>query len=742
MNPLQRAAVRRKMFYIAAILALFTISIFYRGLEAKTPEGGSYVWMPFGRDDRTAAPSVVNRAGDTVSRQTILSQAKRLELRELDEGEPEIAGEAVRLGLVGSRGMAVTFLWYSAIQKQKRNDFHEFERLVKAVTTLQPHFITPWIFQSWNIAYNVSVEMQSLGDMYFYIARGIDLLAEGERRNRRSPDMRYEIATYYQTKFGVTDQVQTLRCLFQLSCIPPDERNPDALLNPDGSVNREVFKKFCQDHPMLVRRLRGEERRDDTREKRGSGEQLRTRRPEDVVAFLRDNQTVPGRYKNATELKPAEQQFPALPRQFPEGPEEGHPRSSALDLTEAFSGYLAARAWFTYANVLVPPNPKDKLDRAIPAAAPTDYDPFQYRIPRRPVVILFRQGTPRAQHYQAEMMQKDGWFDGEGWEVDAGIDESNAWFTELVNGVNRKPATPVVVGAGTPWSLREWQKSYSKWFAHGEAYALFLPPNRMSEYRRDAGLGSSEAFAPPPPITAEQRKNPDVERRYEALSALWLYSTNRGLTNFPFYLAMSEGEQQKTTVDARKTLWRADQARRAGNHVQAAKLYEDGFKLWREVLARNPNFHRTERLSKIEEDTFEYELDYLRMLASADPKNQVWAKAREEFAKDFRSASAAVLPFGMSGPAPTAIPQNLRDARYAETAEKFFAPFAGNIKAEDVSPGDPRIGTPWITNDVKTTILQQQGVLKMTPPPVPNQAGGPPMPLPPVPNQAGGSPGG
>ena len=116
MNPLQKAAVRRKAFYLAAILALFTLSIFYRGLEAKTPDGSPYVWMPFGRDDRTAAASPLNRGGDALSRQTIVSQSRRLELRELDEGDPEIAGEAVRLGLVGSRGFAVTFLWYAAIE--------------------------------------------------------------------------------------------------------------------------------------------------------------------------------------------------------------------------------------------------------------------------------------------------------------------------------------------------------------------------------------------------------------------------------------------------------------------------------------------------------------------------------------------------------------------------------------------------------------------------------------------------
>jgi hypothetical protein len=734
MNPLQKAAVRRKSFYFAAILALFTISIFYRGLEAKTPDGPSYVWLPFGRDDREGAASAVSRSGDAAARSTILSQARRLELRELDEGDPEIAGEAVRLGLVGSRGFAVTFLWYAAIEKQKRNDFHEFERLVKAVTTLQPHFITPWIFQSWNIAYNVSVEMQSLGDMYFYIARGIDLLAEGERRNRRSPDMRYQIAFYYQNKFGVSDQVQTLRCLFQLSCIPPDARDPDALENPDGTVNMEAFRKFCQDHPMLVRRLRGEERQDRERQSQSAGESLRTRRPEDVVQFLRDNKNVPSRYRNATELKVPEQQFPVLPPPFPEGEAEAQPRSSAEDLTEAFSGYLAARAWFAYATTIVPPNPTDKEGNPMPSTAPEEFDQFKYRLPRMPVLILFRQGPPRAQTYQAEMMQKDGWFDGEGWEVDAGIDESNAWFVESVGGVKRKPATPVVVGAGTPWSILDWQKSFTRWANHGTNYGLLLRPNQLEQLRKDANVPpGTEYVPPPPPATREQLENEAFARRHQAQEALFYYSSNRNLTNFPFYYALSEGEQQKETVEARKTFWKADQERRRGNNLRAMDLYRRGMEQWRNVLIKNPNFHRSERLTRIEEDTIEYQLDYLRLIAAHD--SRVWKKAVEDYANAYQEkakAAAAAIPFGVPGPAPKEIPLAIRDAKYAEAAEKHFAPFAGNITVQDVPPGDPRIGTPWYTDNVRDLILQREGIAA---PPSGPPTGPPvgPAPLPPPP---------
>jgi hypothetical protein len=712
MNPLQRAAVRRKATYLAVILGLFTVSMLWRGM-VPIPLAGKV------------------QAADRVAAGTILSQSQRLELRELEQGTPDLTGEAVRLAFVGSRGFLVTWLWYDAIDQQKRNDFHKLEQSVQAVTTLQPHFITPWIFQSWNIAYNVSVEMHSLGDMYFYIARGIELLSEGERRNKRSPDMRYQIAFYYQNKFGVSDQVQTLRCLFQLSCIPPADWNPDNLLAPDGSVDLRLFRQFCERHPMLVRRLRGEERRE--RDKQTTFEGLRARRPEDVVQFLRDNRRVPTRYKNATDLAAADRQFPALPPQFNEGPDEKHPGSSAADLGDTFSGFLAARAWFTYANAIVPPAARDPDGNPVPSGtpqplpAPGGYDPFVYRVPRLPMLIIFKQGPPRAQTYQADLMQKDGWFDGSGWEVDAGIDDSNAWFTE--NG--RKPATPVVVGAGQPWSQAAWQEAARMWDKHGRENGLVLDEARKQRYREDLGLpagGRDDALPYPGEETPEMRADPAADRRFRAHSALFYYHSNRHVTNFPFYLASSEAEQKTDTVQARKTLWQADQARRVGNKVQAIELYQRGLDLWKRVLLDNPSFHRGERFDRTEEETVEFELEYVRLIADADKR--VWDKAKEEYAKLY--AAAAPAAFGAAAfavatpPAPREVPDSLRPTLYAETAEKFFSPFRDPMP---VIPGDPRSGGPWVQEHIRNAVLQRQGVSR-TPPPSPDQgppgAGGPP----------------
>jgi hypothetical protein len=693
MNPLQKAAARRKLLYLGAVLGLFTVSMFWRGM-IPIPLAGKA------------------EAADALAARTIQAQATRYELRELEQGDPEVLGSVARLSLVGSRGLAVTVLWYNAIEKQKRNDFHEFEQLVKAVTTLQPHFITPWIFQSWNIAYNVSVEMQSMGDMYFYIARGIELLSEGERRNKRSPDMRYQIGFYYQNKFGVADQVQTLRCLYDLSNVPPAERNPNDLLNPDGSVDDRRFQQFCEKNPLLVRRLRGEERRERDRKGPQSYETLRARTPADVVDFLKANYRVPSRFKNATEPADPERQFPALPPKFNEGPDEPNQREVARD--PAFSGFLAARAWFAYANTIVPPNPTDEYGNPVPSGTPQPgtgpgkFDPFKYRVPRLPMLIIFRQGPARAQTYQADMLEKDGWFDRSGWEVDGMVDESNAWFKDAGPGGGERKRV-VVVGTDREWAREGWEKAAGMWRALGEANAQVIEPARLARLREDAGVppGASDFVPLPPDLPPGLAADPRAVRRHAAQTALFFYNQNRSVTNFAFYLASAQAEAQPATVQARKILWQADQARRAGNRLEAIRLYQDGLEKWRGVLVANPAFHRSERFEKIEEETFEYELDYLRLVAQDDPR------VRDAAREAYRAVVGAAVPFVTAAPP---VPAAIRDALHTRVAAEYFAPFGGTMPANLT---DGRAGTPWVRPDVRNAVLTRQGVIAAPPPPPP-----------------------
>src|SRR5438067_10258327 len=220
-SPFQQQSLRRKLVYIAIILVLSFATYLVRQSET------------FGID----------------------SQARALELREQDRGEVGVTGSALRLTLLGSRGLVVCSLWVAATEKQKKHEWNELELIVDSLTKLQPHFITPWLFQSWNLAFNVSVESDRIADKYFYITRGVQLLARGERQNRNQPNLRREIGFYTQNKIGQSDENNVHRSLFQLSCIPPADRDPRNFLDDRGNVRLDVLKEFCKAHPQLARRL-------------------------------------------------------------------------------------------------------------------------------------------------------------------------------------------------------------------------------------------------------------------------------------------------------------------------------------------------------------------------------------------------------------------------------------------------------------------------------------------------------
>ena len=615
-NPLERAATRRKIGYLAVIVGLFTVSLFWRG---KLP-------FPLGNPDRSEADARtgVTRLADRLSRASVGEQAKFLELRELDQGEPEIAGTAMRLALLGSRGMAVTGLWWTAIEKQKRNEWTQFENAARLVTRLQPNFVTPWIYQAWNIAYNVSVENDKLGDMFFYIARGIELLAEGDKLNSKVyraadgkdykigvPDMRYQIAFYYQNKFGVSDKVQTLRCLMQLAAMPPADRDPKSLKR-DDKVDPAAFKAFCEKNPQLVRRLR-ENVFVDTDQKNPYAT------PELIVQFLEDNYKVPTRYGAGREFKTkVEDRFPAFPPVYDQGPDEYNPDTPTDDTFDAFH---AARGWFGYAIATSPPVKTGPDGRPLPWASPTaeEYDQFKYRMPRSPAYIIFRQAHPRSQTYLAERLQKEGWFDQTSyWNPDERSDK--LWF-------KKSPSDPDVILKTPASSLEEWRRAYTMWKKYAAENAMELDTAARLNLQELAAKcpGDPSQLPNAGDYTPEKLAAYGITQvNVDAKKALVYYEQNRSMTNFPFFIASSEAEQDQLTVDARKLLFRAAVNKKYGSNAAAIRDYVAGLALWRQALVKFPKFHRPERSESTEEETFEYEVELVKLLRG---DGQVLARA-------------------------------------------------------------------------------------------------------------------
>jgi hypothetical protein len=522
-NTFQQQSLRRKILYFGLIVALFTAALFVR--------------------------------------QSMEAQASKLEIREENLGDVELTSSSLRLILSGSRGFVICGLWWDAQEKQKKHEWNQVDQRVRVLTKLQPHFIIPWQFQSWNLAYNVSVEFDRVKDKYFYIARGIQLLAEGERQNKDNPDIRFYIGNYTQSKMGISDENNTLRSLFQMSCIDPAERRPDRFRGPNGELNWREFQDFCDKHPTLVRRLY---------------DHLRCREPEDVVEFLVANQKIPSRFEDlperaeepgqqASRLKAPEDRWPVMPT--PRADEAYDPGEYTNDspLADDFDSYECSRAWYVYAQV-----PLDQKNRR----------------PRHMAKILFQGYPARAQFYVGERREQEGWFDEDGWVI-------RNWFPESPS-QPEGPKRSVALGTGRRWAGDAWEKAFQMYRDHGDRHGLYKTREQELELEKTDPRAYSD------------------------------YRYNRNLSNFNHFYYKALVEKTTEAITARKLFYEADELHKRAEDFRALKFYEDPRALgtpdtwardkatgWKRLLLEHAEFRRD---LDVQEDSYLIQRKYLRRL--------------------------------------------------------------------------------------------------------------------------------
>ncbi|MEM1355883.1 MAG: hypothetical protein AAGC44_04160 [Planctomycetota bacterium] len=117
-----------------------------------------------------------------------------------DSTNPEYAF----LASLGSlRGLAVHALWYRAEQLKQQGKFYEANNLAEMITKLQPRFPQVWLFQGWNMAYNISVKTNTPEERWDWVSKGMDLLRNpGIRNNPNSPTLYKELSWIFSHKMG------------------------------------------------------------------------------------------------------------------------------------------------------------------------------------------------------------------------------------------------------------------------------------------------------------------------------------------------------------------------------------------------------------------------------------------------------------------------------------------------------------------------------------------------------------
>jgi hypothetical protein len=143
-------------------------------------------------------------------------EKKNRDLGEAAIGQIDTGSFMMKLFLLGGfRGIVADLLWLRAEEQKRDHDWDRLKTTVELITKLQPHFLSIWTFQGWNLAYNVSVEWDAPADKYTWIKEGIKFVQDGVKKNRRSPDLIWDTAWFYYHKVGFSDESVILRKLFR-----------------------------------------------------------------------------------------------------------------------------------------------------------------------------------------------------------------------------------------------------------------------------------------------------------------------------------------------------------------------------------------------------------------------------------------------------------------------------------------------------------------------------------------------
>jgi hypothetical protein len=193
-------------------------------------------------------PSAANRGRGGV----LAEMRKEYDLGESTLGDVDPSSATMNLVLLGLRGPAACFLWVQMDEQKDAKDWAAMRATTDSIIKLQPHFQKVWRFHGWNLAYNVSVEWDSVKDRWFWVKEGAKFFHRGIGLNFKYPELYWDYANVVGNKVGKSDEWRQFRRFYR---IDPDKEGvwregipgPDRELNPDDEDNYVVARRWFQD---------------------------------------------------------------------------------------------------------------------------------------------------------------------------------------------------------------------------------------------------------------------------------------------------------------------------------------------------------------------------------------------------------------------------------------------------------------------------------------------------------------
>ncbi|HSY19165.1 MAG TPA: hypothetical protein VK815_12560 [Candidatus Acidoferrales bacterium] len=182
----------------------------------------------------------------------------------LENAPPLLAFTTVALG--GFRGLISNFLWMRASDLQQDDKFFEASQLATWITDLEPHFSQVWVFQGWNMSYNISVKFKENApgdytDRWRWVQRGIELMRdEGLKYNPDDVLIYRELAWQFQHKIGANldDGNMFYKMMWSeqmTNLFGPEGTNYESLVSPQTDADRAnaqaIREKFKLDPAFI-----------------------------------------------------------------------------------------------------------------------------------------------------------------------------------------------------------------------------------------------------------------------------------------------------------------------------------------------------------------------------------------------------------------------------------------------------------------------------------------------------------
>lgn len=115
--------------------------------------------------------------------------------------QPEIV--LLRNVLGGFRGLLVNVVWLRAVKLQQAEKYWELYQLYDWMGKLEPHMEEIWVFNGWNMSYNLVAELPDSEARWQWIMRAVEWLRDqGLKYNPRSGKIMKEISWIFFHKIG------------------------------------------------------------------------------------------------------------------------------------------------------------------------------------------------------------------------------------------------------------------------------------------------------------------------------------------------------------------------------------------------------------------------------------------------------------------------------------------------------------------------------------------------------------